>query len=53
MRHAHSFFAGVELRIGEETLLLQEDKEKITYRLIKEEEELSIREEPLKGNVRG
>ena len=49
----NSFFAGVELRIGEETLLLHEDKEKVTYRLIKEEEELNIREEPLKGNVRG
>ena len=34
---ANEFFAGVELRIGEETMSHQEDKSKVSFRLIKEE----------------
>ena len=48
----NDFFAGVELRLGEETLLIQEDKQKVRFRLVKEEEELKIQEEPVKGNLK-
>ena len=46
---ANEFFSGVELRIGEETLSLQEDKSKVSFRLVKEEDELKIQEEPFKA----
>ena len=45
---ANEFFAVVEMRIGEETLSHQEDKSKVSFRLIKEEDELKIQEEPFK-----
>ena len=46
---ANDFFSGVELRIGEETMTLQEDKAKVSFRIVKEEEEIKILEEPFKG----
>ena len=46
---ASEFFAGVDLRIGEETMLVQEDKEKVSFQLLKEEDEIKIQEGPFKA----
>ena len=46
------FFAGVELRIGEQTDLIREDSEKVSFRLVTEEEEEKIQMDGLSGNVK-
>ena len=43
----NQLFAGVELRIGELTELIREDKEKVSYRLVTEDEETRLQEEVL------
>ena len=43
----NQLFAGVELRIGELTELVREDKEKVSYRLVTEDEETRLQEEVL------
>ena len=45
-------FAGVELRIGEQTDLIREDSEKVSFRLVTEEEEEKIQMDGLSGNVK-
>ena len=48
----NKLFSGVDLRIGEETLLVTADKERVSFCLLKELEEIKIHEEPFRG-VRG
>jgi hypothetical protein len=48
----NELFAGVELRIGEETLTLHDDDAKVSFRLIQEDEQLSIQKGPFKGSLR-
>ncbi|MFH1572023.1 MAG: flagellar assembly protein A [Gemmatimonadota bacterium] len=45
-------FAGVELRIGELTELVREDKDKVSFRLITEDEQTRLQEEVLRNTPR-
>ena len=45
----NKLFSGVDLRIGEETMLVTADKERVSFCLFKEQEEIRIQEEPFKG----
>ncbi len=48
IRVASELFTGVELRIGEQTMVINEDKDKVGFKLVQEEEELKIQEGPLR-----
>ena len=48
----NELFAGVELRIGEQTLVLQDDENKVSFRLVQEDDELEIQKAPFSGNLR-
>ena len=45
-------FAGVELRIGEQTETVREDKEKVCFKLVTEDEEVKIHEDILSKTVK-
>ncbi|HJP30180.1 MAG TPA: hypothetical protein QGF95_06470 [Candidatus Latescibacteria bacterium] len=45
-------FAGVEIRIGEQTELVREDAERCSYKLIIDEDEQKIQQDPLKNTPR-
>lgn len=45
-------FAGVELRIGEQTETVREDKEKVSFKLVTEDEEVKIQEEVLSRTIK-
>ncbi|MEW6755665.1 MAG: hypothetical protein AB1505_32510, partial [Candidatus Latescibacterota bacterium] len=45
-------FAGVELRLGEETLTLRDDGMRVCFRLVRNEEELNITMAPFSGSLR-
>lgn len=45
-------FAGVEIRIGEQTKLIREDCERSSYKLVIEEEEQKIQQDALKSTPR-
>jgi hypothetical protein len=45
-------FAGVELRIGEQTETVREDKEKVSFKLVTEDEEVKIQEEVLSKTIK-
>ena len=49
---ASELFAGAELRIGEQTELIREDAEKVSFRLVTEDEEEKIQMDTLSGNLR-
>ena len=44
IRVANELFAGVELRIGEQTMVINQDQDKVEFKLVQEEEELKIQE---------
>ena len=48
----NDIFSGVELRIGEQTLILQDDQAKVSFRLVQNDEILDIQVGPFKGFVR-
>ena len=48
----NKLFSGVDLRIGEETMLVMAGKERVIFCPLKELEEIKIHEEPFRG-VRG
>ena len=45
-------FAGVELHIGEQTETVREDKDKVSFKLVTEDEEVKIQEEVLSRTVK-
>ena len=45
-------FAGVDLRIGEQTETIREDKEKVCFKLVTEDEEVKIQEDILSKTVK-
>ena len=45
-------FAGVEIRIGEQTELIREDCDRCSYKLIIDEDEQKIQQDPLKNTPR-
>jgi uncharacterized protein (DUF342 family) len=47
----NELFAGVELRIGEKTLTLQDDEAKVSFRLVLTDDELEIQKHPFKGSL--
>ena len=49
---ASDLFAGVELRIGEQTDLIKEDTEKVSFRLVVEDEEVRIQMDAFSGSLK-
>ena len=45
-------FAGAELRIGEQTKLIREDQDKVTFHLVTEDDVEGIQMDTLSGNLR-
>ena len=45
-------FAGAELRIGEQTELIREDQDKVTFHLVTEDDVERIQMDTLSGNLR-